>query len=248
MKYIGGAGTYYPQHNAYGAECKDLVPTMSRAIETAEEQDKSLLGKMLQVLSAWDGRSVVDVVNDEQFQAGHTIFTEWLPRAVDMTFKDEFTEIEEFKLVHSSLFNLFLRCIDGPTSPLPVSRNYFDNINTEEMETAEDIFLKSLLETAAVLKKKFQNEDPATWQSPRSKILYKHNMFGEVAEMWDNNVGTYIQIIELRDDGAVGYSRWPLGQSGYISPGAENKPVFDPHFFDMLPHYKNYTYQKMGMD
>ena len=82
----------------------------------------------------------------------------------------------------------------------------------------------------------------------RSKIIYKHNMFGKVAEMWDNNIGTYIQIVELRPDGAVGYSRWPMGQGGHISPGADGKPVFDPHFFDMLPHYKNYTYQKMGMD
>jgi len=248
MKYIGGAGTYYPQHNAYGAECKDLMPTMARAVGKADEQDKPLLGKILKLLSSWDGRSVVDVVNDEQFQAGHTIFSEWLPRVIDMTFKDEFAEIETFKPVHSGLFNLFLRCIDGLSSPLPVSRNYFDNINTEKKETAEDIFLKSLLETAAVLKEKFQSEDPTTWQAPRSKIVYKHNMFGKVAEMWDNNVGTYIQIIELRPDGAVGYSRWPLGQSGYISPGAGGKPVFDAHFFDMLPHYKNYTYQKMGMD
>jgi hypothetical protein len=73
-------------------------------------------------------------------------------------------------------------------------------------------------------------------------------LFGPVAEMWDNNIGTYIQIVELRPEGAVGYSRWPLGQSGNISASAENKPVFDPHFLDMLPHYKNYTYQKMGLD
>jgi penicillin amidase len=248
MKHIGGAGTYYPQHNAYGAACKDLTPTLSRAIEKADELDRPLLNKMLQLLTAWDGRSVVDVVNDAQFQAGHTIFKEWLPRVVDMTFKDEFAEIEEFKLVRSGLFNLFLRCIDGATSPLPVSRNYFDDINTEEKETAEDIFLNSLLKTAVVLKEKFQSEDPATWQAPRSKIVFKHSMFGKVAEMWDNNIGTYVQIVELRPGGAVGYSRWPLGQSGYISPGADNKPVFDSHFFDMLPHYQNYTYQKMGMD
>ncbi|MGV7224005.1 MAG: penicillin acylase family protein, partial [Nitrospinales bacterium] len=56
------------------------------------------------------------------------------------------------------------------------------------------------------------------------------------------NIGTYIQIVELRPEGAVGYSRWPLGQSGNISASAEKKPVFDPHFLDMLPHYKNYTY------
>jgi len=98
------------------------------------------------------------------------------------------------------------------------------------------------------LKETFKNDDPASWQAPRSKIVYKHNMFGPVAGMRDNNVGTYIQIVELRPEGAVGYSRWPMGQSGHISPGADSKPVFDPHFFDMLPHYKNYTYQKMGLD
>ena len=146
------------------------------------------------------------------------------------------------------MFNLFLRCIDGSASTLPVSRDYFDNTNTKEIETVEDIFLKSLLESAAALKEKFKNEDPASWQADRTKIIYKHPMFGQVAEMWDNNVGTYIQIVELRPEGAVGYSRWPMGQSGQISPGADSKPVFDPHFSDMLPHYKNYTYQKMGVD
>ena len=248
MKHIGGAGTYYPHPNAYGIDCKDFVPAMSGAIKKANTSDEQLLNKMLQVLAAWDGRSVVDVVNDERFQAGHTIFLEWLPRAVKATFEDELAGIEDFKVVRSGLFNFFLRCIDGRASTLPVSRNYFDNTNTKETETVEDIFLKSLLETATALKEKFKNEDPAAWRASRAKIIYKHAMFGQVAEMWDNNVGTYIQIVELRPEGAVGYSRWPLGQSGHISPGADKKPVFAPHFFDMLPHYKNYTYQKMGMD
>jgi hypothetical protein len=151
-------------------------------------------------------------------------------------------------VVRSGLFNLFLRCIDGTTSTLPVARNYFDNTNTKEEKTMEDIFRKSLLETAAALKEKFNNADPASWQAPRAKIIFKHNMFGPVAGMWDNNVGTYIQIVELRPEGAVGYSRWPSGQSGHVGLGADKKPVFDPHFLDMLPHYKNYTYQKMGLD
>jgi len=248
MQYAGGAGTYYPQHNAYGILCKDFLPAMSRALKMAAEADKPILTKMLQVLSTWDGRSVIDVVADDRFQAGHTFFLEWLPKAIQATFEDEFAGIEDFKLVHSSLFNLFLRCIDGSTSTLPVSRNYFDNMNTEATETVEDIFLTTLLETAGALKENFKNEDPSSWQAPRSKITFKHMMFGPVAEMWDNNIGSYIQIVELRPEGAVGYSRWPLGQSGNISLGADQKPVFDAHFLDMLPHYKNYTYQKMGLD
>jgi hypothetical protein len=46
----------------------------------------------------------------------------------------------------------------------------------------------------------------------------------------------------------VGYSRWPLGQSGNVTPGSDSKPVFDRHFFDMLPLYKGYEYQKMGLE
>jgi len=65
MKYIGGAGTYYPQVNADGIDAKDFVPAMSSAIKTANAPDQQLLNKMLQVLSAWDGRSVIDVVNDD---------------------------------------------------------------------------------------------------------------------------------------------------------------------------------------
>jgi len=248
MQYAGGAGTYYPQHNAYGFLCKDFLPDMAGAVKKAAIADKPLLMKILQVLSNWDGRSVIDVVEDDRFQAGQTIFLEWLPRAIKATFEDEFADIEDFKLVHSSLFNLFLRCIDGPASTLPVSRNYFDNINTQAVENVADIFLTTLLETAAALQEKFTNEDPASWQAPRSKIIFKHPMFGPVAEMWDNNIGSYIQIVELRPEGAVGYSRWPLGQSGNISLGPDQKPIFDAHFLDMLPHYKNYTYQKMGLE
>jgi hypothetical protein len=94
----------------------------------------------------------------------------------------------------------------------------------------------------------FKNDNPMTWQGPRDKIIFRHDLFGPVAEMWDNNIGTYVQIVELRPNGAVGYSRWPLGQSGNITVGPDRKPLFDLHFLDMLPLYSGYTYQKMGME
>ena len=189
-----------------------------------------------------------DAVSDEKYQAGQTILLDWLPRLIKATFGDELEGVEEFDAINMRIYGLFLRCLDGATSPLPVSRNYFDSMATQQEETAEDVFLQTLRETAAHLKQEFQSEDPATWQGPRAKIIFKHNMFGQVAEMWDNNIGTYIQIVELRPEGAVGYSRWPMGQSGFIKPGPDKRPVFDPHFFDMLPLYKGYTYQKMGFE
>jgi len=249
MRTIGGAGAYYiNNHNAVGGFCKDLLPAAAGAVEQARPEEKPLLAQMLAVLAAWDGRSVNNVVGDRQFQAGQTIFMDWLPRLLKATFEDEFAEVDEFKDVHNQIIGLFLRCLDGDLSTLPVSRNYFDNINTPEAESMQDIFLLSLRESAAHLKQEFQNEDPSSWRAARAKIIFKHSMLGEVAQMWDNNVGTYIQIVELRPEGAVGRSRWPLGQSGFIRPGPDKKPVFDPHFFDMLPLYEGYTYQKMGVD
>lgn len=249
MRFVGAAGTWkHNVHNALGGACKDLFPFTVNAVERAKKDEKLLLDKVLVVMASWDGRSVNDVVNDEQFQAGQTILLDWLPRLMKTTFGDEFDDIEKFGAVHNRIFGLFLRCLDGPTSSLPISRNYFNNINTPEEETIGDIFLQTLEETVAHLRQEFQNDDPSTWRGPRAKIIFKHNLFGKVAEMWDNNVGTYIQIVELRPEGAVGYSRWPLGQSGNITPGQDKKPVFDPHFFDMLPLYKGYTYQKMGLN
>ncbi|MBU0515562.1 MAG: penicillin acylase family protein, partial [Proteobacteria bacterium] len=176
------------------------------------------------------------------------IFSDWLPRVIKATFADEFQGLTGFKSVTSRMFGLFLRCLAGPKAALPVSRNYFDNVTTSKSETAEDVFLATLRQSVAHLKARFKNDDPTTWRAPRPKIVFKHKMFGPVAEMYDNNIGTYVFIAELRPGGAVGYSRWPLGQSGQISLGPNKKPVPAAHFLDMLPLYKGYRYQKMGMD
>lgn len=249
MKYVGVAGTYTNNvHNALGGAMKDLLPYLARAVDKAAEKDKPLLDGVLAVLAAWDGRSAVDAVNDERFPAGQTILLDWLPRVLNATFGDEFEGIESFDTVHNRIFGLFLRCLDGTACTLPVARNYFDSVNTAAEENMEDILLYTLRETAAHLKEMFNEADPAKWRGPRAKIIFKHNLFGNVAEMWDNNIGSYVQIVELRPEGAVGYSRWPLGQSGNVTPGSDSKPVFDRHFFDMLPLYKGYEYQKMGLE
>ncbi len=249
MRWLGGAGLYNLNgHHAFGGAIKQMLPFMARAIAQAPANERPLLKKVLAVLSAWDGRSVNDVVRDRQLQAGMTIFRDWLPRVIKATFQDEFQGVAKFNEVTSRMFNLFLRCLLGRKAALPVSRNYFDNINTPKTETAEEVFLATLRRSVASLKKRFNNDDPAAWRAPRPKIVFKHKMFGPVAEMYDNNIGTYIFITELRPTGAVGYSRWPLGQSGQILLGPNKKPVASPHFLDMLPLYKGYRYQKMGMD
>jgi hypothetical protein len=250
MQFVGGAGTWkYNHHNAFGGACKDILPFMAKSLAKVKDDEKPILNKVLAILDSWDGRSVNDVIADDRFQAGQTIFLDWLPRMLKATFGDEFDGIENFsEPIHNSIFNLFLRCLDGPISTLPVSRNYFDNINTPQEETMDDIFLQTLRETVAHLKDEFKSEDPTTWKAPRAKIIFRHSLFGQLADMWDNNVGGYIMIVELRPKGAIGYSRWPMGESANITMGPDKKAVFDPHFFDMLPLFKGYNYRKMGLD
>jgi penicillin amidase len=250
IRYLGGAGTWtHNKHNAFGAANRELLPFIANAVSSAKEDDKRILESMLMVLGAWDGRAVRDVVTDDKFQAGQTIFLDWIPQLLEATFGDELEGIEKFdQPLGHRIFSFFLRCLEGSVSSLPVSRDYFDDIRTPEKESSEEIFLKSLMKTAFKLKKKFQTDDPASWRAPRTKFIFKHSLFGKVGEMWDSNIGGYVMIVELRPEGAVGYSRWPTGQSGNISVGPDKKPVFDPHFLDMLPLYSNFTYQKMGMD
>lgn len=249
MRFIGGAGVYSSNDlNSVGYACKLLLPFIARAVNGAGEDEKPIFEKVLAVFGNWDGRSVDDPINDELFQAGQTIFLDWLPRLIKATFGDELEGIENFKTVHNQTLGLLLRCVGGPVTTLPVSRNYFDNITTSREETMEELFLQTLGETVAHLKETFKSDDPVEWKAPRARIVYKHNMFGKLAEMWDNNIGTYIIIVELRPEGAVGRSRFHLGESGNIAAGPNGKPVFDPHFFDMQPLFQSYTHQKMGLD
>jgi len=249
IRHVAAAGTWRDNHhNGLGGAAKDLLPFMARAVAGASAEEAHRLRRILEVIAAWDGRSVDDVVKDDTFQPGHTIFLDWLPRLMETTFGDELEGVAKLDPIDNQVFNLFLRCLDGASSSLPVSRNYFDKLGTETEETADDIFLETLRATAAELEKSFGTGDPGAWRGPRAKRVYRHRLFGKVAEMWDVNVGSYVMLAELRPEGAVGFSRWALGQSGHVTAGADGKPVFAPHSLDMLPLYEEFRYQKMGLE
>ncbi|MBU0514156.1 MAG: penicillin acylase family protein, partial [Proteobacteria bacterium] len=91
MRWLGGVGLYYLNgHHSYGGAIKKILPVMARALAKAPPNERPLLKKVVAVLSAWDGRSVNDVVKDRRLQPGMTIFSDWLPRVIKATFADEF--------------------------------------------------------------------------------------------------------------------------------------------------------------
>ncbi len=182
-------------------------------------------------------------MNDTLFQAGHVIYTEWMSRLIKATFADELADVHKFEGIDNGLIGLLFRSLSGSEFQMKPSRNYFDDINTPETETQNDIFLETFKQTISHLASEFGNDDVGHWRTERNKIEFKHDLFGKVAEMYDSNFGTYVQIVELRPTGAVGFSRWPLGQSSNVTRGSDNKPVFDQHYLDMLPTYKAFKYR-----
>ena len=60
-----------------------------------------------------------------------------------------------------------------PSKPIPASRNYFDNIRTQQEGYAGNIFLQTLRESVFHLREVFKNDNPITWQGPRDTIIFK---------------------------------------------------------------------------
>jgi penicillin amidase len=241
IEYLAGAGTWAAnQHNGIGLSKQTLLPQLQAAITNASETEKDAL----QVLQAWDGRSSLDVVDDTLFQAGHVIYLDWVSRLINATFADELAGVQRIRDVDNRLMALLFRSLKDSELTMTTSRNYFDNIDTPTAETQDDIFRTTFQETIAHLADEFGNEDTANWKTERNKVEFRHNMFGKLADMYDSNFGTYVQIIELRPTGAVGFSRWPLGQSSNITAGPDGKPLLDENYLNLLPLYENFEYRE----
>ena len=240
IKHIAGAGTWMGNHhNGVGLTKRTLLPHLQVALADAGEIERNAL----KLLDSWDGRSALDVVSDTMFQSGHVIYIEWLSRLMKATFADELADVHKFEGVDNRLLALLFRLLNGNGLKMKASRDYFDNINTSEIETQNDIFLATFQQTITHLTDEFGHDDVTNWKMERNKIEFKHNLFGKVADMYDSNFGTYVQIVELRPTGAVGFSRWPLGQSSNITKGSDGKPLLDRHYLDMLPLYKAFRYR-----
>jgi penicillin amidase len=244
VEQIAGAGTWAGNfHNGIGLSKNTLLPHLLKAL-TKSSQGQETMTAAIRVLEDWDGRSSRDVVKDTLFQAGHLIYLDWVLRLIKATFEDELGDVHQFEGVDNVLLAMLFRSLHGNQLKMKTSRDYFDDINTAATESQDDIFLRTFEETIAHLNTQFGHADVANWRVERNKIEFKHDLFGKLAEMYDSNFGTYVQIVELKKSGAVGYSRWPLGQSSNITRGPDNKPVLDPHYLDMMQLYRDFQYRK----
>jgi acyl-homoserine lactone acylase PvdQ len=247
---MGSVG-YTPGSTATGIMIKDVLPYISKAIKAVPPGDPyyARLNEALSILSTWDGRLMENAKTSADLKVGFSIFDTWLPLMIKHTFQDEFVGIMDFTSYSDSAFNVILRAWDGLLSPLPVSRNYFDDTTTPGVETSDDMVVKSMKETIDKLTTKFGTSDMSMWKAPRPRTQIVDPVIGVIGDFPAQTAGTYSALYEFKRKGIVGLSRWVYGSSSFIGMDNSGNPVYDdPHLFDMLDLYVNFEYQPIFLE
>ena len=236
-----------------GVMIKDVLPYISKAIKAVPAADPYYAGlnEALSILSTWDGRLMENAKTSTTLKVPYTIFNTWLPSMIKNVFQDEFAGItaRNFASYSDDGFNVILRMWDGPLSPLPVSRNYFDDITTPAVETSDDMVVKSMKETIDTLTAQFGTPTMSQWIAPRPRTDILDPPIGKIGDFPTQTAGTYSALYELKPKGIVGLSRWPYGSSSFIGTDSSGKPLYNnPHLFDMLNLYINFEYQPIFIE
>jgi penicillin amidase len=251
MGSVGSHGVSPMRVDAVGAFLGELLPYLNKAIRAVEPSDAyyDRLRQVLAILNNFDGLALDDVVTSTDLKIGQSILDSWVVLMLQNTFGDEFKDIVSFERYSTSKFNLLVHTLEGPLSPLPPSRNYFDDITTANVvETVDNIVVKSMKQTIERLTTQFKTSDMSKWKVPRPQTKVVHALLGKLDTFPTQNSGTVSFIAECKPSGVEGMSRWPYGSSGFIGMDEKGKPVFDPHLFDMLPLYVGFKYQPMFVE
>jgi len=168
---------------------------------------------------------------------GLTIFDKWYSKILGEVFADDVPPsvmgVSEWQ--SSTLIHVF----DGPDSKLPLSQDYLDG------EDRDEVIVEVLKEALTELKETL-GSDMSTWLTPVRKVKFDEMGALPSPTMHYMNRGTYNQIAEMPR-----FSWWwkhphavnviPPGQSGFTQfPGTPS-----PHAYDQLPLYETWTYKPM---
>ena len=188
-------------------------------------------------LASWDGRGIADAIAGTHARPEEQIWSAWLPNVLLATFGDDlgssWGEANQNTLLHA---------LDGDASGVPPSRDYFDDVNTESVETANEVMVQALRVALDSLTDRFGTGNIDSWTVEWPPYVFQHPLGPVLGTMPLRNRATYGQIVELATPIAAA-NIIPLGQSGYISP----EGVPGPNFGDQLPLYRQFEYKPMQL-
>ena len=219
-----------------GNETRYLRVYLLAAI-ASEAPDDERLQEIASRLLAWDGRGFADAVDGTQSRPEEEIWSAWLSRALLNTFGDELgSSWNEADL------NTLLHVLDGLTSRVPPSRDYFDRVGTAAIETSDEVLVQALREALHSLAERFGTPSVDAWTTPWPPVPFQHPLGPVLGQMLIRNRATYGQIVEMSKP-IKAWNVVPLGQSGFIDRGG----VPDSHFGDQLTLYREFEYKPMRL-
>jgi penicillin amidase len=138
--------------------------------------------------------------------------------------------------------NTLLHALDGASSGVPPSRDYFDIITTAEAETDAQVIVQALRRALDILTSRYGSSDIDNWTAPRPTLSFVHPLGLVLGQIPLSNRATYAQIVELSTPVSA-VNVLPLGQSGFISPTG----IPDRHFGDQLTLYGQFQHKPMRL-
>lgn len=232
----------------------DLLPLLENALKTVPKSDTNYekLNSAYQLLAKWNGQGIDDVVTSNQLNTEQLLFDRWISTLLNNVFNDELSGFVSKSNSEDDRINMLLRALDEKTS---MSRNYFDNTQTPEIETKDQLVLQSFISSLEQLSTQFKTQDMSKWLVPRPSIPINHPVFGKIGEFPNQTSGTYSFLVQFlgknpNSNGIatpVGISRWPYGISATIGLDQNGTPdITNPSLWKMLNLYRNYEYREMN--
>lgn len=185
------------QADAHSNTCDDFLPVLKEGLtdkgDKLNDDEKSIYSKYLKdwncdTSSGYELRDgKIQPVKDEKVRnnaIATSIFHTWFANFVHDTFDDQTGESIPDQLYAMAIYHITFRpnCASNPDKPCQLtgdgsskSSPFWDDINTSETETRDDIILKSFREAIAGLKNAFGTADPSYWLWGKiHKLILRH--------------------------------------------------------------------------
>jgi penicillin amidase len=238
-----------------------VVPFLASAVAALPQvaADRARLVEATELIEEWvaDGAPLV-AVGDKLPDPGAALYREFRTRVQRSTFADELggalremfypqTNVGNQEDDHGSYGTpdaLFYRALLGDAAAVPLSRDYFRNLQTGEAPGRDAVLVDALRDALEALAARFSTDDMTQWLEPRLLESYMDlgavNVFFGTTTMERENRGSFNLLVDLGDVGG-GRIIVPPGESGALPAGAlATEP---PHLRDQLALYEGFVYR-----
>lgn len=238
-----------------------IVPFLRAAVAAlaAGAADGAKLIEAGGLIDAWlaDGAPLV-AVGDTLPHPGATLYREFRTEVQRLVFADELGgwahemfypllnegNQEDDHGSYGTPDALFYRALQGPSATVPLSRDYFRNVDTGVASSRDEVLVAALRGAVGALSARFGADNMALWLEPKLRTSYMNIgavnvFFGETVTERENR-GSFNLLVDLSPGGE---SRIivPPGESGTLtSADLSNEP---PHIRDQLPLYEAFLYR-----